>query len=835
MRIGIDMLGNQSPVSRKRGVGRFVRGLVRNLLLRHPRHDYFLYHHPGPAGPDDAWPGGAMVRMMGPDPADDSLRGTAARLVAENPDRLDVYLLPSALEYYGGFLPPAKPLDGPKLAVVIHDLIPALFQDHYLRGELMWAFHWALHTVRRFDLLLTVSESTRADCLRYLNVPPQRLVTIGEASDGEFFVPNRRRPAADEVAEQLRKLGIAAPFVYYLSGDDLRKNHKGLVAAFALLPLELRRTHQLVITCLSSPVNQRELRDFAQCQGVADRLVLTNFVPDEVTRTLYQQCAAFAFVSRYEGFGLPLLEALHCGAPVLAGRNSSQLEVVGDAGLLANVDDAHDVARQLERLLVDRTLAETLSRRGPEQAAHFRWETTVDRTAEALEGLASEAPSRRSAPAAALVKWRAKPRLAFFSPLPPQPSGVAEYADNLLGTLREYFTIDLYHGPSEAPQLRDGPNQFACRDYRTFGRHHAVLNYDRVLYHMGNSCYHGFVYDTLARHPGVVVLHDLFLANFNDWYAQQPGAPADHFFDELSASAPARAAEYRASGAEWPREPGGLLGACVRRGITCCRNVLERCTAVVVHDIWNMAAIGTYHPEYHGKVYVIPHGAAPLEATPRRRAAARQAFGLPEDALIYGCFGILSHTKCNIETVNAFIQVAAQHPRAVLIFVGHDAANGAIWEHAGSLGLLARVHFLGHVTNEALLDLVATTDVGVNLRRPPTNGETSGTLQLLMAASRPTIVSDVDTFSSYPDHTVCKIAWGEDFTSQLASSMHALAADAQRRDALGAAAGAFIRQTRDWRMVARLYAEAIEDSLKSELESRKSDGKNPVVSSLHAA
>ncbi|HEV3020814.1 MAG TPA: glycosyltransferase family 1 protein, partial [Pirellulales bacterium] len=592
MRIGIDMLGNQSPASRKRGVGRFVRGLVRNLLLRHPRHEYFLYHHPGLAGPDDAWPGRPVVRVMAPErdgggltsgeagyspasgEASYSLRGTAARLVVENPDRVDVYLVPSALEYYGGFLPPAKPIAGPKVAVVVYDLIPALFQEQYLHGELMWAFNWAVQTVRRFDLVLTISESTRADCLRYLHVSPERLVTIGAASDAAFFVPDRRRPPADDVVAQLRKLGITAPFVYYLSGDDVRKNHTGLVAAFALLPDALRQTHQLVITCLLSAEKERELRHFAECRGVGDRLVLTNFVPDEVTRTLYQHCSAFAFVSRYEGFGLPLIEALHSGAPVLAGRNSSQLEVVGDAGLLANVDDAHDVARQLERLLVDRPLAEALSRRGPEQASHFRWETTVDRAAKALERLTS--PPSTISPAIVRPAARQRPRLAFFSPLPPQQSGIAEYAANLLGELGERYTIDLYHGPDVAPQLCQGPKEFGCRDYRTFARHQAVLNYARVLYHMGNSCHHGFVYDTLARFPGVVVLHDLFLANFHDWYAGQPGAPADHFLDELSASAPAWAAAYRAAGADWPREPGGLMGACVRRGITCCRRVLER-------------------------------------------------------------------------------------------------------------------------------------------------------------------------------------------------------------------------------------------------------------------
>ncbi|HVC97119.1 MAG TPA: glycosyltransferase [Pirellulales bacterium] len=821
MRIGIDMLGNQTP-SRTRGIGRYVRGLVSCLVARHPRHEYFLYLHPGLTGLGDSWPGNPVIRVIAPHPTG-PLRDTASRLVVENPDRLDVYLVLSAMEINGSFLPPPKPLDGPKMAVVLYDLIPALYPEQYLAAHhVSLPYDWALRIVRQYDLFLTISQWTRTDCLRLLGVPPERVTTIGTASDPAFFVPDPRSGPDDAVPEPLRALGITSPFVFYVSAEDERKNHNGLVAAFGLLPARLRETHQLVITGRLPASREREIHGMARRHGIADRFVLTNFVPDEMTRLLYQRCAAFAFVSRYEGFGLPLLEAMHCGAPVVAGRNSSQVEVVGDAGLLANVDDPHDVARQLERLLVDRELAQSLRQRGPAQAARFRWETTADRTAEALETLSptagrgtgvspAEEQPRRPHPRSGAMR-RVKPRLAYFSPFPPQPSGIADYSANLLTELRELYLIDLYHAPYCMPRLGRQSNEFACHDYRTFPRMQRAVHYRRILYQMGNSDSHRFIYDTLFEFPGVVVLHDLFLANFHEWYALQGGAPADHFLRELTASAPASAAEYQAAPAAWRDEPGGLPAACARRGIMCNRRLLDAAPAIVVHDPWNEATIRRSHPDYHGRIHVVPHGVSVPAILPDARRATREAFGLPLDSLVIACFGILKSTKCNLEAIAAFAELAPELPSSHLLFVGRDLDGGAALAKVKSLGLSGRVHFLGHVSAGALSDLVAITDVGVNLRRPPTNGETSGTLQLLLAAGTPTIVSDVDTFSSYPERLVVKIAGGDDLAPRLAAAMRALAGDPRRRQALGRNAIDFIRETRDWRVVARQYAEVIEQA-----------------------
>src|SRR6185437_5346072 len=147
---------------------------------------------------------------------------------------------------------------------------------------------------------------------------------------------------------------------------------------------------------------------------IGDRLVLTNYVSDEVVRVLYQRCSAFVFPSLYEGFGLPILEALQCGAPVIAGRNSSQPEVLGDAGVLVDVGNAADLATGISRVLDDPQLSATLRRLGPPQAKNFTWESTADRAMAAIETLAPVKRLPRSAP-----RDTPKPRIALFSPLTP--------------------------------------------------------------------------------------------------------------------------------------------------------------------------------------------------------------------------------------------------------------------------------------------------------------------------------------------------------------------------------------------------------------------------------
>ena len=313
-------------------------------------------------------------------------------------------LLLNPLEMDLGFDLPAKPLNRLKMAAVVYDLIPLIFQEEYFPlwpgPEFVGRYLQGLNRLRSYDALLAISEATRSDCLSLLGLSPDRVVTIGAASDGRFFVPDRTDPMPEESRRLLHVLGITRPFVFSVGDADYRKNPWGLIDAFAMLPDELRRSYQLVLSYVLKEGQRGRVREYARNRGVADALVLTDWLSDRALRPLYRHCAAFVFPSMYEGFGLPILEAMHCGAPVIAGNNSSQIEVVGDAGMLFNVADAGELAGHLVRLLKEPDRAREMGERAVVRAGRFCWEATADKTLEVLTRSHTPEPTARPRPAA---------------------------------------------------------------------------------------------------------------------------------------------------------------------------------------------------------------------------------------------------------------------------------------------------------------------------------------------------------------------------------------------------------------------------------------------------
>jgi glycosyltransferase involved in cell wall biosynthesis len=588
-----------------------------------------------------------------------------------------------------------------------------------------------------------------------------------------------------------------------------RKNTLGLVNAFARLPERLRASHRLVLTFSAGEGELADVKAYARGLGIESALLCTNEVSDDTLRLLYQRCAAFVLPSYYEGFGLPLLEAMTCGAAVVAGNNSSQIEVVGDAGLLANVGDPGDVAEKLARILDDPPLAESLRRRAASQASQFSWERAAQQAAGALADLERQ---RRNRPRRVATSRRDKPRLAFFSPLPPRKSGISEYSAFLVDELQSVYTIDLYHDGGYRPDLSWSRDEFECIDARLFPHYARVRDYHALVYQMGNSRYHGFLYDTMLHYPGVVTLHDFCLAGFYLQQGDKRGTDWDLIRHELFRWYPEDEEEIGSVLELASGNSETLAKECALRGWSLNLPVFEAARAVVVHSPWCLKRIRATHPEHAARTTVIPHGIWTRSMSPTERAAIRGRFNLRPDALIVASFGFIHPDKMLPQALEAFVEVARNDPSAMFVLVGEDADEGVTRRCAQNLGLNDRARFLGRQSWDDFVDLMAVADVGVNLRLPPTNGETSGALLNLLAAGVPTVVTEVATFADYPNDVVRKVAWERDGFEGLQRALLSLTGDAQERKRLGSAARTHVRQHQEWPRAAARYVEVIEQS-----------------------
>lgn len=374
MRIGINASFLRKPYT---GIGQvtlhFLEQLARDGWDRNT--EYLLYLEELPPA-DIEIPQGFMTRVALPLwRRDDLLRKL----------RWERHLLPRLVREDGcdAFLSPyqsATVLKGTPHLMVVHDLIPRLFPEY--RDNLRKRIYWnrVERAIRAADHVAAVSRQTEKDLIRLLKLDARAVTVHYPAADPLFG-----QPLAEERAQAVyKKHGLAPGYLYHGGGLEKRKNTENLLLAYARLKKQWLAEHRLpplpplVISGALIPQLAplwTDVEYLIRTLNLANEVRALGFVEQSDLPALYRGARAFLFPSVYEGFGLPVLEAMTLGTPVVTGKHSSLPEVGGDAVLYCRPEDPEDIALAVKNVLTRPDVRERLHERGPGRAARFTWET----------------------------------------------------------------------------------------------------------------------------------------------------------------------------------------------------------------------------------------------------------------------------------------------------------------------------------------------------------------------------------------------------------------------------------------------------------------------------
>jgi glycosyltransferase involved in cell wall biosynthesis len=370
MKIGIDARG--AILYRGTGIGTYTYQLIKNLNLIDKRNGYRFF-----------WPGDEFQDLdISNDEIFQSIEAKKDKFWEEvhvptrvEQEKIDIFHVPQN----GIGLPRTK---GCLQVATVHDLIPYIYPETSSAGYLKVFLKEMPRIMEQSDMIITVSEYSKKDIQRYFNLPDEKITVIYEAPES-IYQPIEKSVAKEFVSQEY---GINNRYVLYIGGLSHRKNIKNLILAFWNIQKDIPEDYKLVI------VGKRErsfkkLNDLIGTLNLEDKIIFTDFVKVPCMPYLYSAADLFVYPSLYEGFGLPPLEAMACGTPVITSNLTSIPEVTSNAALLINPNDHISLASGIEKVLNHPEQQEQMSIDGLKQASKFSWESCARETLGVYEKL----------------------------------------------------------------------------------------------------------------------------------------------------------------------------------------------------------------------------------------------------------------------------------------------------------------------------------------------------------------------------------------------------------------------------------------------------------------
>jgi glycosyltransferase involved in cell wall biosynthesis len=360
------------------GIGTYIRNVVRNLGRLDHENQYFLIGSPARAQEIDPLP--PNFRTIALTAPERTWQGYRAFRIAVKRLGCDLVHIPNLFS-----IPRALPCP---YVMTVHDML-----EHMARAREQTGFWRSLHFQLTRNVLagatriFAVSNFTKTEIEKLFEIPSDRIEVIYNAIDERFLHGHATAAERELIAQRYQ---VTYPFLLYAGRISPHKNVVRMIEAFSALKTELERSQALpdlkLIIIGDDLSGNPDLRRTVVRSGVQNDVRFLGFVPIDVLRIFYDEAKVFVFPSLYEGFGLPPLEAMAHGTPVVTSNVSSLPEVVGRAAVLVNPENVFEIMRALHRVLTDASLRERLRERGYQQVAKFSWEASVRRIAEAYAG-----------------------------------------------------------------------------------------------------------------------------------------------------------------------------------------------------------------------------------------------------------------------------------------------------------------------------------------------------------------------------------------------------------------------------------------------------------------
>lgn len=813
MKLLVDMFACQTG-SRFRGIGRYTHSLVREMIgLRDSNQMVMLanslysetfedlrreYSGLLPQGSFLPYSHQAIdIAKLDKDPNFEvsmAIVRHAYEMVSPN-----AILYPSVFEGWGerGVVPlPQNGFPSALCAAIVYDFIPYKFSKKFLDPDPFFkeSYFRRLESYKDFDLLLAISESTRQDAIRILNIAPDKVVNISAAANSIF---KKKEYAPEQIDSLFSRLNIRKPFILYTGNAEYHKNMEKMLLAFSKLPLEIRKNYQIVLTHTG---DERLFRTKLQSMEFTDdEVVITGHISDDELVMLYNLCKLFIFPSLHEGFGLPILEAMACGAPVIASNNSSIPEVMGRVDAMFDASSEISITEALNHALTNDAFRQDLAAYGLERVKLFSWKKTAQTAWDSINTAVIEKNGHLNHH---FSVGREKPRVAYVSPLPPQKSGIADYSADLLPYLQKDLDIDLFVEPGikvSDPRLR---SKFKFIPWTE------LLNrrddYATVVYQMGNSEYHAHMLKMIKEFPGVVVLHDFYLSHliYHLCATKYVDFENKDFEFELSNDHGLQALidliQYGVDHALWNWPVNW--------------QVLKYAQEIVVHSPYQNDLLQRYYGNgWTPKLNIIQHPRlSNNNCDDRHRRDSREKLGIDQDDFLFCSFGFINSTKLSCLVAQAFKNIFCNQDHAKLVFVGEldkGEYGRELLRTIEELNIDSRIQITGYVDNQTYKQYLNAADSAIQLRAN-SRGETSGAVLDTMAFGIPTIVNAHGSLKDYNSEVVVKLPEFPE-TTDLSDAMLNLYQDENLRKKIGLQARQEITENHAPELIAKDYVTII--------------------------